>query len=66
MTACHTEAMQATVPAASRRSAIARETDGMVGELISIRRDIHAHPEIGHEEHRTTGLIVDLLSAAGW
>ena len=33
----------------------------MVAELITIRRDIHAHPEIGHEEHRTTGLIVDLL-----
>src|SRR5215204_5768737 len=65
VTACHTEAKQATVPAASRRSAIARETDAVVAELISIRRDIHAHPEIGHEEHRTTGLIVDLLERCG-
>jgi amidohydrolase len=58
---CETEAMQPTVPAASRRSAIAHHTDALLDELIAIRRDIHAHPEIGHEEHRTTGLIVDLL-----
>jgi amidohydrolase len=57
--------MQATVPAASRRSAIARDTDAVLPELITIRRDIHAHPEIGHEEHRTTGLIVDLLERCG-
>jgi len=53
--------MQATVPAASRRSTIARETDALIDDVIKIRRDIHAHPEIGHEEYRTTGLIVDLL-----
>jgi amidohydrolase len=27
--------------------------------------DLHAHPEIGHREHRTTGLIVDQLERAG-
>jgi amidohydrolase len=53
--------VQAPVPAASRRSTIARETDALLDQLIAIRRDIHAHPEIGHEEYRTTGLIVDLL-----
>jgi len=63
--ACHTEPMQAFVPAATRRSLIAREADGLRDELIDIRRDLHAHPEIGHEEHRTTGLIVDLLDHAG-
>jgi amidohydrolase len=57
--------MQAPVPAAWRRSTIARETDALLDQLIAIRRDIHAHPEIGHEEHRTTGLIVDLLEQSG-
>jgi amidohydrolase len=57
--------MQVPVPAASRRSAIARESDAVLNELITVRRDIHAHPEIGHEEHRTTGLIVDLLDQVG-
>jgi amidohydrolase len=32
---------------------------------VGIRRDIHAHPEVGHEEHRTTQVIVDTLQAAG-
>jgi amidohydrolase len=44
---------------------IAREADGLRDELVGIRRDLHAHPEIGHEEHRTTGIIVDLLEHAG-
>ena len=62
--ACQTEAVQAFVPAA-RRSLIARETDGLLESLIGIRRDLHAHPEIGHEEHRTTGIIVDLMERSG-
>ncbi|HWC35001.1 MAG TPA: amidohydrolase [Mycobacteriales bacterium] len=33
--------------------------------LIGLRRDIHAHPELGREEYRTTGLVADTLSAAG-
>jgi amidohydrolase len=61
---CQTEAVQAFVPAA-RRSLIARETDGMVESLIGIRRDLHAHPEIGHEEYRTTGIIADLMERSG-
>jgi len=34
-------------------------------ELIALRRDLHAHPELGREEHRTTALLVDRLAAAG-
>lgn len=34
-------------------------------ELIALRRDVHAHPEMGHREYRTTGLIADRLRAAG-
>jgi amidohydrolase len=34
-------------------------------ELVAIRRDLHAHPELGHQEHRTTAMLVERLSAAG-
>lgn len=34
-------------------------------DLIAMRRDLHAHPELGHEEHRTTELISGHLKALG-
>jgi amidohydrolase len=34
-------------------------------ELIELRRDIHAHPELGREETRTTTVIRDRLADAG-
>ncbi len=34
-------------------------------ELVAIRRDIHAHPELGMEEHRTAALVADQLEAWG-
>ncbi len=34
-------------------------------ELIDFRRDLHAHPELGFAEHRTTARIADRLQAAG-
>lgn len=33
--------------------------------LVAIRRDLHAHPELGRDEHRTTALLVDRLRGAG-
>ncbi|HET7310525.1 MAG TPA: amidohydrolase [Mycobacteriales bacterium] len=33
--------------------------------LVELRRDLHAHPELGWQEHRTTARIVDELTAAG-
>ncbi len=35
------------------------------GELTEIRRDIHAHPELGMEEHRTAELVAKLLESWG-
>ena len=34
-------------------------------ELITFRRDLHAHPELSFEEHRTTDRLIDRLLAAG-
>ena len=34
-------------------------------ELVEFRRDLHAHPEIGYTEHRTTRRIALRLEAAG-
>jgi len=35
------------------------------GELTSVRRDIHAHPELAFEEKRTASLVADKLTAWG-
>jgi amidohydrolase len=34
-------------------------------ELVAIRRDLHAHPEIGFEEERTSGIVAERLAAWG-
>jgi amidohydrolase len=34
-------------------------------ELIEFRRDLHAHPEPAHAEHRTTQLVAERLAGAG-
>jgi amidohydrolase len=34
-------------------------------KLITLRRELHAHPELGRGEQRTTAVIADALSAAG-
>ena len=34
-------------------------------ELVAVRRDIHAHPELGRTEIRTTKLVAERLRAAG-
>jgi amidohydrolase len=39
--------------------------DRLVDELVSIRRDIHAHPELAWQEERTTAAVAERLEAAG-
>ena len=34
-------------------------------ELTAVRRDLHAHPELGFEEHRTARIVCDQLTALG-
>src|ERR1700746_848569 len=38
---------------------------GYADELTSIRRDLHAHPEIGFEEVRTSGIAAETLAQWG-
>jgi amidohydrolase len=35
-------------------------------EVVATRRDLHAHPELGFEEHRTAALVADRLRALGF
>jgi amidohydrolase len=36
------------------------------GPMVDIRHDLHAHPELSFQEHRTTQVIRDRLTALGW
>ena len=37
----------------------------VLDEVVDVRRHLHAHPEVGFEEHETTSLIRDKLAGAG-
>jgi amidohydrolase len=39
--------------------------DALEPELVEMRRDLHAHPELAWQEERTTALVADRLGAAG-
>src|ERR1700744_3189055 len=46
-------------------TAIRAATQRIEERLIAIRRDIHAHPELGFEEVRTAGIVSDELTRLG-
>jgi amidohydrolase len=39
--------------------------ESLTPSLVAVRRDLHQHPEIAFEEHRTAGIIADFLERAG-
>ena len=41
------------------------DVDDLIGALVDFRRDLHAHPELGFNEHRTSDRIASLLGDAG-
>jgi amidohydrolase len=42
------------------------EIESYRDELVALRRDIHAHPELAYEERRTSALIAERLRAWGF
>ena len=44
---------------------VERLTKSLADELVALRRDLHAHPELGGAELRTTQVLVARLEAAG-
>lgn len=45
---------------------LSSEVDNLTPTLTEIRRDLHKHPELGFEEHRTQGMIKNWLSQLGY
>jgi amidohydrolase len=41
------------------------EVDDLLAPLVALRRDIHAHPELGFAEHRTAAIVADSLREIG-
>ncbi len=58
--------MTIATPIATSASAIARHIGGWLNEIVAVRHDLHRHPEIAYEEHRTSARIAELLSAWGY
>lgn len=36
-----------------------------IAALVALRRDLHQHPELGYQEHRTGGLVAEFLARLG-
>jgi len=57
------------LPAQTSREPLDSEIERLVGEVmpdvVSWRRDIHEHPELGNREHRTAALVADHLRSLG-
>jgi amidohydrolase len=38
----------------------------LIDDVVSVRRDLHMHPELGFEEVRTAGIVAERLKALGY
>jgi amidohydrolase len=54
------------VPAAAVGALVDRTVAEHADELVALRRDLHRHPELSWHEVRTTALVADRVSRAGW
>lgn len=68
--------MTSDTEATSDAGSATRRTEGLavrIADLVlaheptarAVRREIHAHPELAHQEHRTTARLAEVLTAAG-
>ena len=49
----------------SHHAGVRAAVDALEPELVELRRDLHAHPELAWQEVRTTAIVADRLAAAG-
>ena len=59
-------AASASVPPAGPHAADAAELAALMPRVVAWRRDLHQHPELGHAEHRTAGVVAAHLRALGF
>src|SRR3954464_15879180 len=59
---CDRKANVARSPQLDNNMPTIERIDDYAEELTAIRRDLHAHPEIGFEEVRTSGIVADKLT----
>ena len=57
----------AVIPASSTATPVATAAplDDLLPDLIALRRDLHAHPELAFEERRTAGIVANALRLLG-
>ncbi len=46
-------------------SSLLSAAEALAADLVELRRDLHRHPELGFQEHRTAGEVTTRLEAAG-
>jgi amidohydrolase len=45
---------------------VLQQAHDIFDQLVAWRRDLHMHPELGCEEHRTAGMVADVLKELGY
>src|SRR5215210_385057 len=57
---------EASMTESTRATSVLAELDGIRGQLEDLYRDVHEHPELSMQEHRTAGKAAERLDAAGY